>query len=96
MARTYWVYIMASRRNGTLYTGVTSDIARRVMEHKNGATAGFTQRYCVTQLVHAEGFENVDEALAREKAVKKWRCAWKLELIEKENPGWRDLYDQVI
>ncbi len=88
----YAVYIMASRRNGTLYVGVTNDIARRASEHRNGVGAAFTRRYGVTQLVWYERYADVNEAIAREKQLKKGERRWKLELIEAMNPDWADLY----
>jgi putative endonuclease len=91
MQRTFFVYILASRRNGTLYIGVTSNLARRVSEHKAGLVPGFTRHYEVHRLVYFEQFESIREARAREYAMKRWRRAWKIELIEKTNPGWRDL-----
>ncbi len=87
------VYILASRRNGTLYVGVTSDLMRRVWEHRNEVVDSFTKRYHVHRLVHVEFFERIDDAIRREKQLKKWRRAWKLALIEGENPQWNDLYD---
>ncbi len=93
--RTYWVYIMASGRNGTLYVGVTGDIARRAHEHRTAAVDGFTSRYDVKLLVHCEAFGEVHLALQREKAIKKWPRRWKLDLIEESNPDWRDLYDDL-
>ncbi|SNR85571.1 MULTISPECIES: GIY-YIG nuclease family protein [unclassified Azospirillum] len=95
MSRTYHVYIMASDRNGTLYVGITSDLARRVYEHRQGAMAGFTKRYGVKRLVYLEPFDDVEHALQRERQIKKWNRNWKLELIEKTNPQWLDLYDQL-
>ncbi|MDG5496718.1 GIY-YIG nuclease family protein [Niveispirillum sp. BGYR6] len=95
MSRTYHVYIMASDRNGTLYVGITSDLARRVYEHRQGAMAGFTKRYGVKRLVYMEPFDDVEHALRRERQIKKWNRNWKLELIEKTNPQWLDLYDQL-
>ncbi|KQZ60615.1 hypothetical protein ASD67_14935 [Sphingopyxis sp. Root1497] len=95
MEQTYHVYILASERNGTLYTGVTGDLVQRCWQHRNGQGASFTRHYGVHQLVHAEAFADVNEAIAREKAVKKWRRAWKLELIERGNPQWLDLYDRL-
>ena len=89
---SYAVYIMASRRNGTLYVGVTNDIARRAYEHRNGLGAAFTRKYGVTQLVWCEHYADINEAIAREKQLKKWERAWKLELIEAMNPDWADLY----
>ncbi len=89
------VYILASRRNGTLYVGVTSDLARRVSQHRSGVVEGFTRDYGVRTLVFAEFHETMEHAIAREKRIKKWRRAWKLELIEQHNPQWRDLYDEL-
>jgi putative endonuclease len=86
---------MASDRNGTLYVGITSDLARRVYEHRQGAMAGFTKRYGVKRLVYLEPFDDVEHALQRERQIKKWNRSWKLELIEKTNPQWLDLYDQL-
>jgi putative endonuclease len=91
-----WVYILASKRNGTLYTGVTADLPARMMQHREGSGTGFAARYRVAMLVHAEHFERIEEAIAREKAVKKWRRAWKLELIERGNPEWRDLFEDIL
>src|SRR5690348_16032020 len=90
------VYILASRRNGTLYVGVTSDLARRVWEHRSGAVGGFVQDYRVYKLVFAEFHETMPDAILREKRIKKWRRAWKLELIERGNPQWRDLYNDLV
>ena len=89
------VYILASKRNGTLYVGVTSDLARRLDQHRAGAVEGFTERYGVHRLVYAEFHETMPLAIAREKQMKKWRRAWKLELIERDNPDWRDLTDEI-
>ena len=91
----YAVFIMASRRNGTLYVGVTNDIARRAYEHRNGLGAAFTRKYGVTQLVWCEHYADINEAIAREKQLKKWERAWKLELIEAMNPDWADLYETL-
>ena len=91
----YWVYILASARNGTLYVGVTNDLARRVQEHREGAVPGFTRTYGVTRLVHAEPHDDIRIAIEREKRLKKWRRAWKLALIEETNPDWRDLYPDL-
>lgn len=90
------VYILASKRNGTLYIGVTSDIARRAWEHRNSALEGFTRRYDVKLLVYVEFHDTMPDAILREKQMKKWRRAWKLKLIERENPDWRDLYDDLM
>jgi putative endonuclease len=95
MEKTYHVYILASGRNGTLYTGVTGDIAARVWQHRTGAADGFTKRYEVHRLVYLEAFADVNEAILREKRIKKWRRAWKLELIERDNPQWLDLFDRI-
>jgi putative endonuclease len=91
----YAVYIMASRRNGTLYVGVTNDIARRAYEHRNGVGAAFSRKYGVTQLVWYEHYVDVNEAIAREKQLKKWERRWKLELIEAMNPDCVDLYETL-
>ena len=89
------VYILASERNGTLYVGVTSSLVKRVWEHKNDLVQGFTKRYEVHTLVWYEGHETMESAIAREKAIKEWRRAWKLELVEERNPAWRDLYEEL-
>ncbi|MBX9903224.1 MAG: GIY-YIG nuclease family protein [Burkholderiales bacterium] len=89
------VYLLASRRNGTLYIGVTSDIVKRIWEHKNDAVEGFTKRYGVHILVWCEAHETMESAITREKTIKGWKRRWKLELIEKENPQWIDLYDSM-
>ena len=90
------VYILASRWNGTLYVGVTSDLVKRIGEHKHDAAAGFTKKYCVHDLVWFEQHATMDSAISREKAIKEWKCAWKIELIEKANPKWIDLYPDII
>ena len=89
----YFVYILASKRNGTLYTGLTNDLTRRMWEHKTGYIKGFTHKYNVKTLVWFEHHTDIDHAIAREKRIKRWRRAWKLNLIEKNNPAWRDLSD---
>ena len=89
------VYIMASQRNGTLYVGVTSDLAQRVWQHKKGAFDGLTKRYKIHLLVWYEPHETMENAILREKALKEWRRRWKLELIEQDNPGWEDLYESL-
>jgi putative endonuclease len=94
--RSYYVYIMASRRNGTLYIGVTNDLARRVFEHKEGVLPGFTKRYGVKLLVHVETTDDIRAAIQREKNLKKWPRAWKIALIERDNPDWRDLYGDLV
>jgi putative endonuclease len=88
----YWVYILASRRNGTLYVGVTNDLFRRVQEHREGLLPGFTRRYGVKLLVYFEEHGDISEAILREKRVKRWHRKWKLELIEAQNPQWKDLW----
>ena len=87
-----YVYILASRRNGTLYVGSTTDLARRIFEHKQKVIAGFTSRYDVILLVWYEGYDRVVDARRREYDIKRWRRAWKLQLVESMNPEWRDLY----
>ena len=94
--QTYYVYIMASRRNGTLYIGVTNDLIRRVYEHKNDLVEGFTDRYRVHKLVYWEKTENIESAIEREKHIKHWKRKWKLALIEEHNAGWDDLYEQLL
>ncbi|MBD3299004.1 MAG: GIY-YIG nuclease family protein [candidate division Zixibacteria bacterium] len=91
----YYVYILASRRNGTLYVGMSRDLVVRVAEHKSGAVDGFTRKYKVNMLVYFEHFEDAYEAVKRERQLKKWKREWKLELIERENPYWRDLYPDI-
>jgi putative endonuclease len=91
----FYVYILASQRNGTLYTGHTDNLIRRVYEHKEEVRRGFTSKYGVKTLVWYESFETRPGAFARERAIKKWNRAWKIEMIERFNPGWRDLYDDL-
>jgi putative endonuclease len=86
-----YVYMLASGRRGTLYVGVTNDLSRRIFEHKEKLTKGFTSKYGVTRLVWYETYERIDEAIAREKALKKWHRDWKMRLIEEMNPEWEDL-----
>lgn len=90
------VYLMASKRNGTLYIGVTSDLIQRVWQHKNDATDGFTKRYGVHTLVWYDVCDSMAAAIAREKAMKEWKRAWKIRLIEETNPDWRDLYSDLM
>ncbi|HSW75679.1 MAG TPA: GIY-YIG nuclease family protein, partial [Candidatus Saccharimonadales bacterium] len=89
--KRYFVYILCSQKNGTLYIGVTSDLARRIYEHKQGIIPGFAKDYGVNILVHVEEYCTMDQAIKREKALKHWNRAWKIELLEKNNPGWDDL-----
>jgi putative endonuclease len=91
----YFVYLLASRRNGTLYLGVTKDLIRRTAEHKSGEIKGFSSRYGVKQSMWFEAYDNAPSAIKREKEIKKWRRVWKVALIEKENPEWRDLYGEI-
>ncbi len=90
--REYWIYILCSKRNGTLYIGVTNNLMRRVYEHKQKMIKGFTKKYHVCRLVYAEKFDNINDAINREKCLKKWKRSWKLRLIEELNPKWEDLY----
>ena len=93
--RAFYVYILASARNGTLYIGVTNDLIRRVWEHREGLGSKFCKKHGVSMLVHFETFETVDAAINRERRLKRYLRKWKLELIERNNPQWRDLYDEV-
>jgi putative endonuclease len=90
------VYLLASKRNGTLYVGVTSDLIQRVWQHKNDAVDGFTKRYGVHTLVWYEVHETMQTAIAREKAIKEWKRAWKIAVIQEMNPTWRDLYEDLL
>ena len=96
MDRQPAVYMVASKRNGTLYVGVTSNLAKRVWEHKNNVVEGFTRRYGLHRLVWYEVHETMESAIVREKRIKSWRRIWKLELIEAANPDWEDLYDAIL
>jgi len=91
-----WVYIMTNRPFGVLYIGVTADLIRRAYEHRTGAVKSFSKRYNLARLVYFERHEEIRMAIAREKAMKKWRREWKVELIETANPGWNDLYDEIV
>ncbi len=93
---SYYVYILASKRNGTLYVGCTSDLLKRVYMHKNDFVKGFTKKYGVHMLVYYETCDNYAGALQREKQIKEWKRQWKIELIEKVNPEWQDLYEQIL
>lgn len=94
--KQFYVYILCSRRNGTLYTGVTSDLIKRIYEHKNRLVEGFTKTYGVHCLVWYEVHRTADTAITREKQIKKWNRQWKLDLIEENNPEWNDLYNGLI
>ncbi len=91
-----YVYILASRRNGTLYIGVTSDLVRRVYDHKHGSVDGFSKKYKTHNLVYYEIHERIDDAILREKQMKAWKRQWKLRLIERQNPDWEDLYGGIL
>ncbi|UCE47681.1 MAG: GIY-YIG nuclease family protein [Phycisphaerales bacterium] len=91
----YYVYILASKRNGTLYIGVTNNLLERIHQHKEAVTKGFAHRYNVHNLVYYEVFNRIQDAITREKRMKKWNRAWKIELIEKSNPNWEGLFDSL-
>jgi len=90
------VYILASKRNGTLYIGVTSDLAKRIWQHRNHVVSGFTEQHDVNRLVYFEQLDDMVNAITREKVLKKWQRVWKIRLIEKTNPNWLDLYDEIV
>jgi len=90
-----WVYIVTNKRDGTLYVGVTSDLAKRAWEHREGVVEGFTQRYRLKHLVYAEPHDEILAAIQREKNIKHWPLAWKIDLIKAQNPEWKDLYDEL-
>jgi len=96
LMKSYYIYLLASKKNGTLYVGITNDLIHRVWQHKNNVHEGFTKKYQVHNLVWYESTNDVDVALHREKQIKKWRRQWKINLIEKENPGWKDLYKELV
>ena len=91
-----WVYIMTNRPNGTLYVGVTADLARRVSEHRDGLADGFTKRYDLNRLVYVEHHDEIHTAIQREKTMKHWPRAWKVRLIHADNPEWDDLFDRIV
>jgi putative endonuclease len=95
LERSYWVYILASRIGGTLYIGVTNNLVRRVYEHKMGLAEGITKKYKVHRLVYFEQYSDIENAIVREKRLKKWNRAWKVKLIEELNPNWDDLYPSI-
>ena len=95
MEKRFWVYILASKRNGTLYIGVTSDLPNRTWNHKEGAAEGFTKKYGVNLLVYYEPHDNAEAAIHREKRLKKYKREAKIRLIEKQNPDWKDLYEEL-
>ena len=96
MERQPCVYMLASKRNGTLYTGVTSNLLKRVWEHKNHIVDGFTKKYSVNTLVWYEIHETMESAISTEKVIKNWKRAWKMKVIEENNPQWRDLYQDLL
>jgi putative endonuclease len=96
MSKQPAVYILASRKNGTLYVGVTSDLVKRIWEHRNNVVEGFSKLYGVHQLVWYEIHESMDSAIQREKRLKEWKRKWKVQLIENRNPNWEDLYPRII
>ena len=96
MEKNYYVYILASKRNGTLYIGITSNLIKRVWEHKEKIADGFTKKYDVDKLVYVEHYQDPENAIKREKRLKKYKRQWKINLIEKDNPQWKDLYDMFL
>jgi putative endonuclease len=90
-----WVYIMTNGPHGTLYTGVTANLAARIFQHRNGTGSAFCRKHGLTRLVYVEHHETIDEAIAREKAIKRWKRQWKLRLIRRANPNWNDLWDLI-
>lgn len=95
MEKRFCVYMLASKRNGTLYIGVTSDLPKRVWEHKNSVVEGFTEKYGVHNLVWYEPHETAESAITREKQMKEWKHEWKVKRIVEKNPEWKDLYDEI-
>jgi putative endonuclease len=93
--KTFYVHILCSKRNGTLYIGITSDLIKRIYEHKNGLVDGFTKKYNVHNLVWYEIHESAESAITREKQIKKWKRSWKMRRIEQSNPEWKDLYEAI-
>ena len=93
---TAWVYIMSNRKDGVLYIGVTADLSRRTAQHREGKGSAFCRRYGLTRLVYAEEHDSIEDAIAREKAMKAWKRAWKIELIEGVNPEWDDLFEAML
>ncbi len=94
--KTYYVYILSSQKNGTLYVGVTDNLIRRIWEHKNMLVDGFTKKYKIHDLVYFEEHHNPESAITREKQIKKWNRLWKIRLIEENNPVWKDLYQDIL
>ena len=96
MDRRFYVYILASRKYGTIYVGVTNDIVRRVYEHREKLVPGFTKEYGVAKLIYYEIYDDPESAIVREKRIKRWKRDWKIELIERDNPNWDDLYPALV
>jgi putative endonuclease len=96
MSKKGYLYILANRRNGTLYVGVTADLVKRIEEHRQKLVEGFTRKYEITHLVYFETFEEIREAIIRERQIKEWKRKWKTELIQSINPYWRDLYEDIL
>lgn len=96
MQKHYYVYILTKDKNSTFYVGITSDLAKRIWEHKNGAADGFTKKYGIKTLVYYEVFDDPENAIKREKRLKKWNRGWKMSIIEKTNPDFRDLYEEIL
>ncbi len=96
MSHHYYVYLLSSKKNGTLYVGVTNDLMRRVGEHKLGLIEGFTNKYKINKLVYFETYNDINEAILREKRIKKWNRNWKIKIIEEMNPEWNDLYEDLL
>ncbi len=94
--KNYYVYILTNKPNGTLYIGVKNDLARRMYEHRNKLINGFTKKYNLKKLIYFEVFDRIEDAILREKRLKKWNRQWKIELIEKTNPNWIDLYERLV
>jgi putative endonuclease len=94
--KQYYVYILASKKNGTLYIGVTSDLVKRIYEHKQNLIDGFTKEHNIHDLVYYENYNKVEEAILREKQMKKWNRKWKIRLIEEKNSEWKDLYNEIL
>ncbi|MFH0856489.1 MAG: GIY-YIG nuclease family protein [bacterium] len=96
LTKDYYVYIMANKKNGTIYTGVTNGLKKRIWQHRKKIFDGFTKKYDVDKLVYYELFNDIELAIKREKQLKKWKRNWKIALIEKDNPCWKDLYDNLV
>ena len=94
--KQYYIYILANKFNGTLYIGVTNNLIKRIYEHKNNIADGFTKKYAIHNLVYYESYDSIENAIIREKQLKKWNRAWKINLIEKLNPKWKDLYVELF